>query len=83
MTTSEASSSMVISLFDQLRVLKKSELTSKRKIFTNLPQEGTRKKCSSCSSNTKSVTPAQQVMEFLTTVLLCLREHCFVTHAGR
>ena len=63
-TTSEASSSTVVSLLDRLRAPKKSELTRKRKIFTNPPREGTRKKRPSCSSNPKSVTPAQRVVEF-------------------
>ena len=67
-TTSEAiqaSSSKVVSLLDGLRApkAKKSELTRKRKIFTNPPRGGTRKR-PSCSSNPKSVTPAQRVWEF-------------------
>ncbi|CAI8026378.1 hypothetical protein GBAR_LOCUS15151, partial [Geodia barretti] len=38
-TTSEASSSTVVSLLERLRAPKKSELTSKRKIFANPPRE--------------------------------------------
>ena len=53
---------MVVSLLDRLRAPKKSELTRKR---TNLPREGMHKKRPSCSSNLKSVTPAQRVREFL------------------
>ena len=64
-TTSEASSSAVVSLLERLKAPKKSDLTRKRKIFTNPPREpGTRKKRPSCSSNPKSVTPAQRVREF-------------------
>ena len=64
-TTSEASSSTVVSLLERLRVPKKSELTRKRKIFANPSREpGMRKKRPCCSSNPKSVTPAQRVREF-------------------
>ena len=59
----QASSSKVVSLLDGLRASNKSELTRKRKIFTNSPRGGTCK-CPSCSSNPKSVTPAQRVREF-------------------
>ena len=65
-TTSEAiqaSSSKVVSFLDGLRASKKSELTRKRKIFTNPPRGGTHKR-PSCSSNLKPVTPAQRVREF-------------------
>ena len=64
-TTSEASSSTAVSLLDRLKAPKKSDLTRKRKTFAN-PQRapGTRKKRPSCSSNPKSVTPAQRVREF-------------------
>ena len=66
--TSEASSSTVsaVSLLECLRAPKKSELMRRRKIFTNPPrarEPGTRKKRPPCSSNPKSVTPAQRVME--------------------
>jgi len=67
MTTSEASgaSAAVVSLLYRLKAPTKSEMTRKRKIFTNPPRElGTRKKRPSCSSNPKSVTPAQRVREF-------------------
>ena len=57
MTTSEASSSKVVPLLDGLRAAKKSELTRKRKIFTNPSRGGTCKQLS-CSSNPKSVTPS-------------------------
>lgn len=60
--TSEASSA-VVTFLDRLRTPKRSELTRKRKIFINPPRESTRKKRPSCSSNPKSVTPAQQVSE--------------------
>ena len=51
-TTSEASSRTVVSLLEQLRAPKKSELTRKRKIFANMPREpGMRKKRPSCLSN--------------------------------
>ena len=64
-TTSEASSNTAISLLDRLKAPKKSVLTRKRKIFTNPQREpGTRKKRPSCSSNPKSVMPAQRVREF-------------------
>ena len=63
-TTSEASSSTVVSLLERLKAPKKSELTRKRKIFTNPREHGMRKKRPSCSSNPKSVTPSQRVKEF-------------------
>ena len=48
-TTSEASSSTVVSLLERLKAPKKSELTRKRKIFTNPREHGMRKKRPSCS----------------------------------
>ena len=63
-TTSEASSSTVVSLLERLKAPNKSELTRKRKIFTNPREHGMRKKRPSCFSNPKSVTPSQRVKEF-------------------
>ena len=64
-TSGGSSSTAVISLLDRLKASKKSELTRKRKIFTNPQQEqGSHKKRPSCSSNPKSVTPVQRVREF-------------------
>ena len=60
--TSETSSSTVVSFLSCLKAPKKSELSRKRKIFTNPSRhscDGPRKKRPSCSSNPKTVTPAQ------------------------
>ena len=65
--TSETSSSTAVSLLSCLKAPKKSELSRKRKIFTNPSRhscDGPRKKRPSCSSNPKTVTPAQRVREF-------------------
>ena len=79
-TTTTSVYSTVVSLLERLRAPKKFELTRKRKIFANPPREpGMRKKRPCCSSNPKSVTPAQRVREFHNEC----QERCFVTHADR
>ena len=72
-TTSEATqakSSKVVSLLDGLRAPKKSKLTRKR-IFTNPPRGGTRKRLS-CSNNQNQLLQLNGSGSFQTNVLPCL-----------
>ena len=83
---SEVSSSMVVSLLDRLRAPTIFELTRKRKKHIHKPDiyKKVHVKSTQLVQATRNQLPQRKELgRFQINVLLCLLEHCFMTHAGR
>ena len=84
-TTSERSTSMVVSLLDRLRVPKKSELTRKKKYLqTRHEKVHVRVKSARHVLATRNhLLLCNKSGSFQMNALLCLQGLCFVTHVGK